>query len=96
MLLGISLVILGIMGLILPVMPGWIFLIPGLVILADYFPPIRRLVDYLKARFKEAENAYLSRKQSKAESVPEAPLPSQRSGAEGSGRVPASDSEQVP
>ena len=96
MLLGIALVILGIVGLILPVMPGWIFLIPGLVILADYFPPIRRLVEFLKARFKEAENAYLSRKQGKAESAPDARLSSQDADAEGSGRVPASDSEQVP
>lgn len=56
--LGVGLVILGIIGLILPVMPGWIFLIPGLVILADYFPPIRRLVNMLKARFEEARTAY--------------------------------------
>lgn len=66
MLLGIGLVILGIAGLILPVMPGWIFLIPGLVILADYYPPIRRLVDYLKARFQEAESAFLRRKMEKS------------------------------
>lgn len=58
--LGIGLVILGIVGLILPVMPGWIFLIPGLVILADYFPPIRRLVNFLKERFEHARAAYTS------------------------------------
>lgn len=49
---GLGLVVLGIVGLILPIMPGWIFLIPGLVILADYFPPIRRLLDWAKARAK--------------------------------------------
>ena len=48
--LGIGLVILGLIGLILPIMPGWVFLIPGLVLLADYFPPIRRLVDWAKSR----------------------------------------------
>jgi len=47
---GLGLVILGILGLILPVMPGWIFLIPGLLILAEYFWPIRRLVDWAKAK----------------------------------------------
>ena len=26
------------------------FLIPGLVILADYFPPVRRLVDWARRR----------------------------------------------
>ncbi len=30
---GLGLVILGITGIILPVMPGWIFLIPGLVLI---------------------------------------------------------------
>ncbi|MEZ5402557.1 MAG: PGPGW domain-containing protein [Bryobacteraceae bacterium] len=42
--------LLGVAGLLLPIMPGWVFLIPGLVILADYFPPIRRLVDWAKAK----------------------------------------------
>lgn len=40
--------IVGIIGLILPIMPGWVFLIPGLVILADYFPPVQRLVEWAK------------------------------------------------
>ena len=48
--LGFFLVILGVMGLILPIMPGWVFLIPGLIILADYFPPIKRLVEWAKAK----------------------------------------------
>jgi len=47
---GITLVLVGIVGLILPVMPGWIFLIPGLIILADFFPPIRRLLDWAKSK----------------------------------------------
>lgn len=54
---GIGLVIIGIIGLILPVMPGWIFLIPGLVILADYFPPVRRLVDWAKAKMERVRNS---------------------------------------
>jgi hypothetical protein len=35
-------------------MPGWIFLIPGLLILADFFPPVRRLVDWAKAKASAA------------------------------------------
>lgn len=48
--LGVLLLILGVIGLILPIMPGWVFLIPGLIILADYFPPIKRLVEWAKAK----------------------------------------------
>jgi len=51
---GFGLVLLGILGLLLPIMPGWIFLIPGLIILADYFPPVRRLVDWAKQKAEAA------------------------------------------
>ncbi len=47
---GLVLVLVGIIGIIMPIMPGWIFLIPGLVILGDYFPPIRRLVEWAKRK----------------------------------------------
>ena len=59
---GTVLVVIGIVGLILPVMPGWIFLIPGLVILGEYFPPAKRLVDWLKTRFEEARETALGKK----------------------------------
>lgn len=48
--LGISLVILGIIGGLLPVIQGWMFMIPGLLILSEYFPPVRRLVDWAKKK----------------------------------------------
>ena len=48
--LGVVLVFLGVLGVLLPVIPGFVFLIPGLVILAEYFPPIRRLVDWAKRK----------------------------------------------
>lgn len=51
---GVFLVILGVLGLVLPIMPGWIFLIPGLVILGDYFPPVKRLVEWAKAKARSA------------------------------------------
>lgn len=49
---GFGLVLLGVVGLILPILPGWIFLIPGLVILADYFPPVRRLLNWAKSKLE--------------------------------------------
>ncbi len=45
---GLVFVLLGIIGLVLPIMPGWVFLIPGLVILAEYFPVVRRVLDWAK------------------------------------------------
>lgn len=54
---GIGLILIGIVGLILPVMPGWVFIIPGLVILADHSPRIRRLLDWVKAKFEDARTA---------------------------------------
>ena len=47
---GLGLLTIGLVGLIMPIMPGWIFVIPGLIILADYFPPIKRLVDWAKQK----------------------------------------------
>lgn len=49
---GVLLVLVGIIGLVVPVMPGWLFIIPGLVILSDYFPPIRRLLNWAKSKFE--------------------------------------------
>jgi uncharacterized membrane protein YbaN (DUF454 family) len=58
---GILLIIVGIIGLILPIMPGWVFIIPGLMILGDYFPPARRLLDWAKGKFAEARQAVSER-----------------------------------
>lgn len=41
---GVGLVLLGIIGLILPIMPGWVFLVPGLMILAEEFPWLDRFL----------------------------------------------------
>ena len=49
---AIGLIAIGIVGLILPIMPGWIFIIPGLIILSDHFPPVKRLLDWAKAKFE--------------------------------------------
>lgn len=57
---GVGLVILGIIGLIMPIMPGWVFLIPGLVILADYFPPVRRLLNWAKRIYEEQKRKHVA------------------------------------
>lgn len=46
---------MGLVGLMMPVMPGWVFIIPGLVILSDYFPWARRLLDWLKDKVRYEE-----------------------------------------
>ena len=53
---GIALLLVGIAGLILPIMPGWVFIIPGLMILADYFAPAKRLLDWAKAKYETVKN----------------------------------------
>ncbi len=48
--LGIVLVIIGMIGGLIPIFQGWLFGIPGLIILADYFPPIKRLLNWAKKK----------------------------------------------
>ena len=57
---GIILVIIGMIGGLIPIFQGWVFGIPGLIILADYFPPIRRLLNWAKKKSgykKESHNS---------------------------------------
>jgi uncharacterized membrane protein YbaN (DUF454 family) len=51
---GVFLLVIGLLGLILPIMPGWIFIIPGLVILGEYFPPVQRLVHWARQKLENA------------------------------------------
>lgn len=48
--LGVVLVIIGFLGGLVPVFQGWVFGIPGLIILADYFPPVKRLLQWAKKK----------------------------------------------
>ncbi|MBM3761101.1 MAG: hypothetical protein FJW36_12730 [Acidobacteria bacterium] len=50
---GIGLVVLGIIGLILPIMPGWVFFVPGLMILAEELPWLDRFLKRWLAYAKE-------------------------------------------
>ena len=47
---GVILVIIGLIGGLIPIFQGWIFGIPGLIILADYFPPVNRLLVWAKKK----------------------------------------------
>jgi uncharacterized membrane protein YbaN (DUF454 family) len=49
---GFALITLGVVGLILPVMPGWVFLIPGLAILSRRYVWAARLLDWAKRKSK--------------------------------------------
>ena len=48
--LGILLVIIGFLGGLVPIFQGWVFGIPGLIILANYFPPAKRLLVWAKKK----------------------------------------------
>jgi len=48
---GIILVIIGIIGGLIPIFQGWMFGVPGLIILSEYFPPIKRLVEWAKEKY---------------------------------------------
>jgi|TARA_Y100000294_G_C8445236_1_gene292430 uncharacterized membrane protein YbaN (DUF454 family) len=49
---GIVLVIIGLIGGLIPIFQGWIFGIPGLLLLSSVFPPLRKWVDKMKAKIK--------------------------------------------
>ena len=48
--IGIILVIIGLIGGLIPIFQGWLFGIPGLIILAQYFPPIKKLLNWAKKK----------------------------------------------
>ena len=54
---GIALVIVGLIGGLIPIFQGWMFAIPGLIILSNYFPPIKRFLNWAKARSGYKKNA---------------------------------------
>jgi uncharacterized protein (TIGR02611 family) len=48
--IGTILLIGGVIGLLLPIVPGWLLIIPGLAILGTEFVWARRLLDTAKAK----------------------------------------------
>jgi len=49
-LLGIILLIIGLLGGLIPIFQGWMFGIPGLIILANYSPSAKRLLNWAKKK----------------------------------------------
>tara|TARA_Y100001970_G_C14158425_1_gene817024 strand:- start:1271 stop:1453 length:183 start_codon:yes stop_codon:yes gene_type:complete len=47
---GLILVFIGLIGGVIPIFQGWIFGIPGLIILSQYFPPIKKILNKIKKR----------------------------------------------
>ena len=54
--LGIILIIIGFIGGLIPIFQGWIFGIPGLMLLGSVFPPVKRwsknIVEKAKSKMK--------------------------------------------
>jgi len=48
--LGIVLIIIGLVGGLIPIFQGWVFGIPGLIILANYFPPAKNILRWIKTK----------------------------------------------
>ncbi len=53
---GVVLIIIGLIGGLIPIFQGWIFGIPGLLLLSSVFPPLKKWVDKMKAKIKNKNN----------------------------------------
>ena len=56
---GLLLVIIGIIGGLIPILQGWVFGIPGLIILSDYFPPLKKTVYWARNKYKTKISIWL-------------------------------------
>jgi uncharacterized protein (TIGR02611 family) len=52
--LGFALLIIGFIGGFIPILQGWMFVLPGLAILATEFTWAKRVDDWVRAKFKNA------------------------------------------
>ena len=54
--LGIILIIIGFIGGLIPIFQGWLFGIPGLMLLGSVFPPVKRwsknIIEKAKSKMK--------------------------------------------
>lgn len=58
---GTALCLIGVAGLLLPVLPGWIFLIPGLALLSFDVPFAARLLEKVRHRLPQDRDGKLPR-----------------------------------
>ena len=54
--MGVILVIVGLIGGLIPIFQGWIFGIPGFLLLSSVLPALRKWVDKVKAKMRKKEN----------------------------------------
>lgn len=59
---GTLLVLIGIVGIFMPILPGWLLIIPGLALLGREFIWANRLECALRSRFAEARRIGRSRR----------------------------------
>lgn len=52
---GVVLVILGLIGGLIPVLQGWMFGIPGLILLAKHFKWARGILDWAKSKVERGK-----------------------------------------
>ena len=60
---GFALVLAGIVGLILPIIPGWLLIIPGLALLATEYVWAQRLLRVAQQKATQAKEALLGKKE---------------------------------
>jgi len=58
---GLSLIVLGIVGLFLPVLQGVLFILAGLAILSSHSPLALRILEALKARLRRVRDRVMKR-----------------------------------
>lgn len=58
---GIILVVLGLIGGLIPVLQGWMFGVPGLILLAKHFKWARNLLQWVKSKWRGARDVAESR-----------------------------------
>ena len=58
---GVALLILGVAGLVLPALPGIIFILAGLAILSSHNALARRAQDALKSRLRRVRDRVMNR-----------------------------------
>ena len=52
---GFILLIIGVIGGLIPIFQGWVFGIPGLIILSKYFPPAKKALHWVKKNLTKGE-----------------------------------------
>lgn len=60
---GFALVLAGLAGLLLPLIPGWLLIIPGLALLATEYVWAQRLLRLAQEKATQAKNSLLGKKE---------------------------------